>query len=104
MNKHSLLERQIRRIFGSDYVPSPDLADFFEQVDAAYRQFDHDRKLTEHVLEVSAQELTEVNSQLVAQNRRNESLLNRLRLTLNHFKEEMPWRKAWQHDPSGNPR
>ena len=88
MNKHSLLERQIRRVFGKDYVPTPELERFFEQVDAAYQQFDHDRKLTEHVLEVSAQELTEANSQLVAQNRRNEGLLNRLRQTLNHFQEE----------------
>ncbi len=88
MNKHSLLQRQIRRAFGKDYVPPPELERFFEQVDAAYRQFDHDRKLTEHVLEVSAQELTEVNSQLIAQNRRNEGLLNRLRQTLNHFKED----------------
>jgi len=87
MSRHPLLLRQLRRSFGEG-PPPPGLEQFLLQVDAAYTQFDHDRKLTEHVMDVSSRELTAANSELLAQNRRNGELLARLRKTLSLFQKE----------------
>ena len=88
MIRHPLLLRQLRRNFGSDHQFDERFERFLTQVEAAYDQCDNDRKLTEHVMEVSSQELTQANSELISQNRRNEDLLNRLRKTLQLFQDE----------------
>jgi signal transduction histidine kinase/ActR/RegA family two-component response regulator len=88
MNRHPLLLRQLRRNFPEGQPSTAEFERLLMQIDAAYWQFDHDRKLNEHVMEVSSQELTEANTELIEQNNRNEKLLARLRQTLNLFQEE----------------
>ncbi len=82
MNHHPLLQRQLRRAFGSIDTPPAELENLLVQVSAAYRQFDQDRRLIEHVMDLSSRELTAANASLLAQNRRNDELLARLRQTL----------------------
>ena len=88
MKRHNLLARQIRRFFGEGYTPSGEMELFLKEISATYSQFDHDRKLSDHVLEVSSAELSQTNLSLIEQNRRNEQLLSRLRQTLSLFQEE----------------
>ncbi|MEY4488122.1 MAG: hypothetical protein RIQ79_630 [Verrucomicrobiota bacterium] len=89
-NLHPLLLRQLRRTFGSvDAIP-PGLEALFTKVSDTYQQFDQDRRLTEHVLDVSSRELTTVNATLQAQNYRNEALLSRLRQTVSLLHPEQP--------------
>ncbi len=82
MSYHTLLARQLRRAFGSTEAAPPELAPLFSQIDAAYVQFDQDRRLTDRAMELSSVELTEANARLLDQNRRNEQLLDRLRKTV----------------------
>jgi signal transduction histidine kinase/CheY-like chemotaxis protein len=82
MNHHPLLQRQLRRAIGSIEPPPAELENLLVQVSAAYRQFDQDRRLIEHVMDLSSRELTAANASLLAQNRRNDELLARLRQTL----------------------
>lgn len=82
MNHHPLLQRQLRRAFGAIDTPPAELENLLVQVAAAYRQFDQDRRLIEHVMDLSSRELTAANASLLAQNRRNDELLARLRQTL----------------------
>src|SRR5271154_4855576 len=56
---HSLLARQLRRHFGTNFKPSPEWAAFLELVDQAYQQSDADRLMLERSLELSSQELIE---------------------------------------------
>jgi len=79
---HPLLARQVRRAFGSPEAAPPVLASFLEQIEAAYRQFDQDRRITDRAMDLSSAELTEANARLLAQNQRNEKLLDRLRKTV----------------------
>ena len=88
MISHPLLLRQLRRSFGEDYAFTPELERVLEQVQDAYHQCDNDRRLIENVLEVSSKELSEANSELMAQNQRNEDLLARLRQTLSLFEDK----------------
>lgn len=61
---HRLLDRQIRRHLPGGEVRD-DLLPFLEAVNSAYFQFDDDRGMLERSLEVSSQELMEVNSELL---------------------------------------
>jgi PAS domain S-box-containing protein len=59
---HSLLKRQLKKIFGSpDSVP-PDLKSFVDVVNEAYFNFDDDRLLLERSIEISSHELLEANT------------------------------------------
>ncbi len=61
---HKLLERQLRRCFGSvDAVP-PELRPLLELVDQAYEQSDHDRQLLERSMDLTSSELLDLNRQL----------------------------------------
>lgn len=62
---HKLLERQLKRHFGSlDKVPAG-LLPFLEMVDESYRSNDDDRALLERSLEISSEELVRRNIALV---------------------------------------
>ena len=82
MSYHPLLARQLRRAFGSPETSPAELAPLFDQIDAAYRQFDQDRRITDRAMELSSSELTEANARLLAQNQRNGKLLERLSTTV----------------------
>ena len=88
MIQHPLLLRQLRRNFGVDHHFDPNFERCLSQVESAYYQSDHDRRLSEHVLEVTSQELTQANANLVSQNRVNEDLLSRMRQTMNLFQDQ----------------
>ncbi|MGA2069982.1 MAG: PAS domain-containing protein [Sedimentisphaerales bacterium] len=61
---HSLLRRQIKKIFGSaDNIPK-DFQEILGVVNEAYFNFDEDRLMLERSIEISSQELVEANSQM----------------------------------------
>lgn len=61
---HKLLQRQLRKEFGSvDAVPS-ELRPFLERIDQAYDQADHDRRLIERAMDLTSEELMAANAQL----------------------------------------
>ena len=59
---HSLLRRQIKKIFGSaDNIPK-NFQEIIDVVNDAYFNFDADRLLLERSIEISSHELDEANS------------------------------------------
>jgi PAS domain S-box-containing protein len=63
---HSLLHRQLKRFFGaSPEIPS-EWMPLLRAVDAAYREFDSDRRMLERSLELSSQELLHANTEMRA--------------------------------------
>ncbi len=64
--RHSLLERQINQRFGGEARIPEALRGFVEDVDAAYREFDQDREMLEHSLDLSSNELLQANAELRA--------------------------------------
>jgi signal transduction histidine kinase len=61
---HGLLKRQFRRCFGEDFSIPASWQAFVNGVNDAYRDFDADRALLEHSLQLSSQELFDANSEL----------------------------------------
>jgi len=68
MNKqyHSLLMRQLKKIFGESFTIPEKWQQFVEAVNTAYREFDTDRNMLERSLELSSQELLQTNSEMRA--------------------------------------
>jgi diguanylate cyclase (GGDEF)-like protein/PAS domain S-box-containing protein len=62
--KHRLLRRQLRRIFGTEIDPEGEWAALLSAVSDAYYLADRERHLVENALEVNGQELTEANIKL----------------------------------------
>jgi PAS domain-containing protein len=61
---HSLLRRQLKKVFGSaDNVPK-DFREIIGVINEAYFGFDADRLLLERSIEISSQELLQANSQM----------------------------------------
>lgn len=82
MFQHRLLQRQIRKHLGPGAViPACHLA-LLRAVDDAYAQFDSDRKLSEHAMQLSSDELLAANVQLRAQYAKNIEVLDRLRAAI----------------------
>ena len=63
---HTLLKRQLKRQFGESFVIPPQWQPFIDKVDEAYKEFDADREMLEHSLELSSQELIDANSEMRA--------------------------------------
>ena len=61
---HTLLRRQLTKIFGSPDGAPDELTRFLDAVDAAYYQADHDRELLERSLDLTSDELLEANREL----------------------------------------
>ena len=61
---HKLLERQLKRHFGDAESVPAELSDFTAAIDAAYHQADADRELLERSLDLTSDELLEVNAEL----------------------------------------
>lgn len=64
MTLHTLLERQLRRQFGSAEKAPGELKAFFEAINDAYIHNDRDRGLIEHALDEMSKELNERNRDL----------------------------------------
>ena len=92
MISHPLLQRQIRKHLGSEAAASPGLAPLLEAVEAAYCQFETDRKLVERSMELSSTELLDANSRLRSKNERDAAVLETLRSSVLALrpKGEMP--------------
>lgn len=61
---HPTLERQVKRQFGSLQAVPPEFLPMLHLVDESYRQHDHDREMVERSLELSSQELLQVNHEI----------------------------------------
>jgi PAS domain S-box-containing protein len=61
---HTLLRRQLAKIFGSPEGAPEELRQFLDVVNAAYHQADHDRELLERSLDLTSDELLEANREL----------------------------------------
>ena len=61
---HRLLERQLKRQFGDLSRVPKELSPLFQAIDDAYQHFDEDRIMIEHSLELSSNELNDLNRRL----------------------------------------
>ena len=61
---HSLLQRQLSKHLDKGHLSDKTLCAVFALISQTYRNFDADRALTERSLELSSQELNEVNAEL----------------------------------------
>lgn len=62
---HPTLERQIKKVFGDQYIPDSQLEQFFKIVDRTYCGYDDGNKLLERSLDISSAELSEINTKLI---------------------------------------
>src|SRR6266498_4406151 len=94
---HSLLKRQLRR-FADDTIPLiEEQGDFIRAINDAYWQSDTDRKMLEHSLELTSQELLERNAEL---NRINTDLEMRVAArTAELSSSEARFRGLFEHAP-----
>ncbi len=63
---HGLLKRQLKRHFGDQFEIPAQWRPFIDQVNDAYLEFDSDREILEHSLNLSSQELLDANSKMRA--------------------------------------
>ena len=63
---HSLLQRQLRKCFGTELPDDPSLRRLVEMVDAAYTHSDVDRAMVERSMEISSRELNDRNEKIAA--------------------------------------
>ena len=63
---HSLLKRQLKRHFGEPFDVPEQWRTFIDRVNDAYREFDADRGMLEHSLDLSSQELLDANTEMRA--------------------------------------
>ena len=103
MSYHPLLVRQIRRAFGTPGAAPPGLVPFFDLIDAAYRQSDQDRRLTDRAMFLSSAELTDEIERLVAERQADEERVREAVLRLGddqrqviilRFVEELDYREV----------
>lgn len=73
---HKLLERQLRRHFGSLEAVPTDLQGLLDAIDASYVQADTDRRLIEHSLDLASQELVQRNAELRARHREQQVIFD----------------------------
>src|SRR5215216_4699539 len=94
---HSLLKRQLRR-FADETVPLiEEQSDFLRAVNDAYWQFDQDRRMLEHSMELTSQELLERNAEL---KRVNIDLERRVEERTAEFRaSEARFRGLFEHAP-----
>jgi PAS domain S-box-containing protein len=63
---HPLLQRQLKKCFGTDLPDDPSLRRLVEMVDAAYTHADVDRAMVERSMEISSRELNDRNEKIAA--------------------------------------
>jgi signal transduction histidine kinase len=84
--KHGLLVRQIRKTLGPNSEIPPEWQKLLRAVEACYEQFDADRRLVDHAMQVSSDELMGANERLRRQNEANQLLLERLKSVVRSLK------------------
>ncbi len=64
---HKVLERQIRKLLGKNVAIPDDISILLQIISDTYKQYEDDRQLIEHTMDISSQELTETNIALMQQ-------------------------------------
>jgi signal transduction histidine kinase/CheY-like chemotaxis protein len=77
--RHSLLERQIRKLLDAKLAASPELAEFLDAVNSSYQHFEDNRILVERAMRLGSEELSEKNRQLELESQRQSLLIESLR-------------------------
>lgn len=85
MISHPLLLRQLRRTFGTTEAVPETLLPLLRLVESTYTQYDQDRRLTDHAMRLSSEELHQANLDLTQQNRRNQEVIERLKNAMRHL-------------------
>ncbi len=62
---HKVLERQLRKSFGKGATIPPEFVALLQVVSDTYKQYEEDRQLIEHTMDISSQELTATNQELL---------------------------------------
>jgi len=94
---HSLLKRQLRR-FAEETIPLiEEKPGFFRAINDAYWQFDEDRRMLEHSLELTSQELLEKNAELSLINAELEERV--MARTVELSRSEGRFRGLFEHAP-----
>jgi diguanylate cyclase (GGDEF)-like protein/PAS domain S-box-containing protein len=94
---HSLLRRQLRR-FADETIPLvEEHSEFLRAINDAYWQFDADRKMLEHSLDLTSQELLEKNAELSHINTELESRVSARTAELS--RSEARFRALFEHTP-----
>ena len=94
---HSLLKRQLRR-FAAETIPLvEEHSEFLHAINDAYWQFDADREMLEHSLELTSQELIEKNAQLSQVNAELEQRVSARTAELS--RSEARFRGLFEHAP-----
>lgn len=77
---HTLLQRQLKRVFGKDFdisVQDASFAKLLEEVSKSYDEFYKEKRFLEHTLELNSEELTRANLKIQEQNRELQKNLDR---------------------------
>ncbi|AWV99094.1 response regulator [Arcticibacterium luteifluviistationis] len=82
MERHKLLQKQIRKFIDGDNVNLDGLDDFFTAVNNSYASFDRDKKITEHAFQVSEREYQEVMDNLKKENELKKASIQKVKHTL----------------------
>jgi signal transduction histidine kinase/DNA-binding response OmpR family regulator len=87
--RHRLLDRQVRKYLGPDAKIPPEWEGLLHAVEEAYEQFDKDRRLTEHAMMLSSEEIASRNDRLVAENAQRRAVQERLQASVRALRLDM---------------
>jgi len=73
---HNLLKRQFKKVFTESFQIPKKWQEFIDAVNNAYIEFDTDRKMLERSLELTSQELLQVNSEIMAEKNKLQSIID----------------------------
>lgn len=82
MERHKLLQKQIKKHVDLDEVNIEELEDFLSAINNSYASFDRDKKITEHAFEVSEREYQEVLNNLKKENELKKASIKKVKQTL----------------------
>ena len=86
---HKILERYVRRYFGSVETAPPDLLDFLGVVNQSFIQIEESRLLYGRAMELSSKELAEKNKELEAQSIRQKIIISNIASSLKDLGVEL---------------
>jgi serine phosphatase RsbU (regulator of sigma subunit) len=78
---HKVLERQIRKLLGKGATVSSEMLVLFQTISETYQQYEEDRYLIAHTMDVSSQELSATNQELLQQKTALQIAYEQLRTT-----------------------
>ncbi len=82
MFRHRLLERQVRKYLGPNPAIPAEWEHLLRAIEAAYEQFDNDRRLTERAMLLSSEEIAGANERILAENQNRLAVLEKLRASI----------------------